>query len=200
MSVTSLQLRRSVDQNADYSSRFVDAEREIETLHAEIKKLKLQLLETQMLADTDPLIDVYNMRALIREIKRAQTMMERYDILSSLLYFDLNGFKHINDVYGHNFGNELLKKIGQTLKDNTRDCDMVARIGGDEFGVLLFKADEYMARAKASVLACRIAELKLPLAGEHIGVSAAWGVSVCHPQDDVKQILHRADRQMYLAK
>lgn len=176
------------------------AEIKITRQQEEINALKLKLMQTEILADKDPLVDIYNARALGREIKRAQVLMQRYDILSSLIYFDLNGFKKINDVYGHSFGDKLLISIGEMLCKNTRDCDVVARLGGDEFAVLLFKADENIAKAKASVLACKIAELKLELGGEQIGITTAWGVCACYPEDDSQQIIHRADRAMYLAK
>ncbi|MCF6275186.1 MAG: diguanylate cyclase, partial [Robiginitomaculum sp.] len=81
-----------------------------------------------------------------------------------------------------------------------RDVAMVARIGGDEFGVLLFKTGETVAHAKAASLACRIAEQSIDMAGDKISVSTAWGVSTCQPDDTARQILHRADRAMYESK
>jgi len=166
----------------------------------EVSVLKTRILELEQAADTDPLVPVYNRRAFMREIGRAQTLMARYDILCSIIFFDLNGFKVINDRFGHNIGDDLLIKVGTTLSASVRDCDMVARIGGDEFGVLLFKSDETIARAKAASLACRIASQYVDMLGDKISISAAWGVSACHPGDTVRQILHRADRAMYESK
>lgn len=166
----------------------------------EITVLKTRILTLEHAADTDPLVPVYNHRAFMREIERAQTVMARYDILSSLIFFDLNQFKAINDKHGHVVGDELLTKVGMILKSSVRDCDMVARLGGDEFGVLLFKTDETVAKAKASSLACRIAEQIIEVGTDDVSLSAAWGVSACHPQDTAKQILDRADRAMYKAK
>lgn len=175
-------------------------EEKLRRLHDEIGVLKTQILQLEQKADADPLVPIYNRRALMREIGRAQVLMSRYDILCSVIFFDLNGFKKINDKFGHSTGDDLLIKIGETLKANVRDCDMVARIGGDEFGVLLFKTDAPIARAKAASLACRIAEQNIDMAGDSISVSAAWGVSPCHPEDSPRQILHRADRAMYESK
>ncbi|MCF6303260.1 MAG: diguanylate cyclase, partial [Devosiaceae bacterium] len=81
----------------------------------EISVLKTRILELEQTADTDPLVPVYNRRALMREIGRAQTLMARYDILCSIIFFDLNGFKEINDRYGHNIGDDLLIKVGTIL-------------------------------------------------------------------------------------
>jgi len=172
----------------------------VRRLRDEISILKTQILQLEQKADTDPLVSVYNHRALIREIGRAQVLMSRYDILCSVIFFDLNGFKKVNDRFGHSIGDELLVKIGEALKSTVRDCDMVARIGGDEFAVLLFKTSVAEAKAKAASLACRIAEQHIDMAGELISVSSAWGVSPCYPDDTPKKILHRADRAMYDAK
>ncbi len=176
-----------------------DAEERRELLD-EISLLKTRILHLEHAADTDPLVPIYNRRAFMREIARAQTMMSRYDILSSIIFFDLNGFKSINDRFGHGIGDELLLMVGAALQSSVRACDMVARIGGDEFAVLLFKTEEQAARAKAASLVCRIAEKKIEMPTGNISLSAAWGVSACHPEDTPKQILARADRAMYDSK
>lgn len=173
---------------------------QVQRLKDEVNMLKTQILQLEHKADEDPLIPIYNRRALMREIGRAQVLMSRYDILCSIIFFDLNGFKKINDTHGHSIGDDLLIKIGEGLKAHVRDCDMVARIGGDEFGVLLFKTEEMVARAKAASLACRIAEQSIDMAGDKVSVSTAWGVSTCQPDDTPRQILHRADRAMYQNK
>ena len=166
----------------------------------EITVLKTRILNLEHAADTDPLVPIYNRRAFMREIERAQTMMARYDIPSSVVFFDLNDFKAVNDRYGHVVGDEILTKIGMALKASVRDCDMVARMGGDEFGVLLFKTDADVALAKAASLACAIAKEVVEVGTDDVRLTAAWGVSACHPQDTPKQILDRADRAMYKTK
>ncbi len=173
---------------------------ENQSLLSEVARLRLRVLELERAADTDPLVPVYNRRAFMREVARAQTVMVRYDLLSSIIFFDLNGFKSINDRFGHGIGDELLKKTGKILLSGVRDCDMVARLGGDEFGILLFKTDPHLAKAKASTLACRIAEQHVEMPTGNVGVTAAWGVAPCEPCDTAEQILARADRAMYMAK
>jgi len=171
-----------------------------EELSGEIARLRLRILELEHAADTDPLVPIYNRRAFMREIARAQTVMKRYDMLSTIIFFDLNDFKTINDRYGHGIGDDLLKMIGGVLQNGVRDCDMVARLGGDEFGILLFKTDVKVARAKAGALSCRIAEQKVELPTGDVSVTSAWGVAPCEPGDTVEQVLARADRAMYMAK
>lgn len=173
---------------------------ENESLSSEVARLRLRVLELERAADTDPLVPVYNRRAFMREVARAQTVMARYDMLSSIVFFDLNGFKSINDRFGHGIGDELLMKTGKVLLAGVRDCDMVARLGGDEFGVLLFKTNPRVAEAKASTLACRISEEYVEMPTSNVNVTTAWGVAPCESDDTPEQILARADRAMYMAK
>jgi len=158
----------------------VDLTKENERLSYELAQMRLRVLELERDADMDPLIPIFNRRAFMRELARAQAVFARYDIPSSLIFFDLNGFKNINDRYGHSIGDE--------------------RLGGDEFGVLLFKTPQKVAQAKASALACRVAEQRIDHPTGDISVSTAWGVAPCDPNDTAKQILSRADRAMYMNK
>lgn len=169
-------------------------------LTQEIAQLRLRLLDMERAADTDPLVNVFNRRAFMRELGRAQSVNERYDLPSCLIFFDLNGFKSINDRFGHGIGDDLLKRVGSVLVSGVRHCDVVARLGGDEFGVLLFKTDVGVAKAKAATLACRVAEQSVDLPTGRVSVTTAWGVAPCDPGDTPKQILARADREMYMAK
>jgi len=121
-------------------------------------------------------------------------------MLSTIIFVDLNEFKSVNDRFGHGVGDELLKVIGGVLQDGVRDCDMVARLGGDEFGILLFKSDVEVARAKAQALCCRIANQAVDISSGSVSITAAWGVAPCEPGDTVEQVLARADRAMYMSK
>jgi len=173
---------------------------ENQRLNDELSRLRHRVLELEHAADTDPLVPVYNRRAFMREVSRAQTVMARYNFLSTLIFFDLNGFKAINDRYGHGIGDQLLQKTGAVLMSGVRECDMVARLGGDEFGVLLFKTEPNIAKAKAATLSCRIAEQHVSMPTGKIRVNAAWGVAPCDAGETAEQILSRADRAMYMAK
>lgn len=170
------------------------------SLQSEIARLRSRVLELERAADTDPLVPVFNRRAFMREVSRAQAVMERYDMMSSLIFFDLNGFKSINDAHGHTVGDNLLKAVGDVLVKGVRQCDMVARLGGDEFGVLLFKSSPGLASAKAAALSCRLRERRITTANGSVNISASWGVSPCKPGCEAEEILHQADQAMYEAK
>ncbi len=173
---------------------------ERQALLDEIKALKAQISNLERTADSDPLVPVKNRRAFIRELERAQTIASRYQIMSCMIFFDLNEFKQINDYYGHSVGDELLIRIGQCLRNSVRDSDIVARLGGDEFGVILFKTTEDIAQTKAVILARQITKQRLVIQNREVSLTAAWGTAPCAADYSVQQILERADRAMYQNK
>lgn len=169
-------------------------------LSEEVTRLRLRVLELEASADMDPMLPIYNRRAFMREVSRAQSVKSRYGMESSIVFFDLDGFKFINDRYGHGIGDKILEQVAESLLSGVRQCDMVARLGGDEFGVLLFKSDQMIAKAKAGALACRIGDLSLQHPDGPIGIAANWGTAPCEPGDSATKVLERADRAMYLDK
>ena len=172
----------------------------VEDLKAEVLRLRAYVKELERAADTDPLIPVYNRRAFLRELSRAQSVFDRYQIMTSMLFFDLNGFKSVNDRYGHVIGDELLVSIGNILQRHIRDCDLVARLGGDEFGVLLFKTDLDLARAKAQKLADMVKDNFIKMPTGKVSVTASWGVSLVKTGMSPERILGDADADMYRNK
>lgn len=186
-----------LDQPGVTDDRLAERNRE---LTEEVTRLRLRVLELEGQADMDPLLPLYNRRAFMREVERAQSVYDRYGLMSSLIFFDLDGFKIINDRYGHGVGDKLLERVANTLLSGVRQCDMVARLGGDEFGVLLFKSDAEVASAKAGVLTCRIGEQSLVHPDGLITIGSSWGVAPCELDQTPEQILDRADRAMYLCK
>jgi len=193
-------LAAQIEQEGVSIDQLVSLRSENDRLTLELNEMRLRLLDLERKADTDPLVPIYNRRAFMREVDRAKTVMLRYDILSCVIFFDLNGFKAINDQYGHSIGDQLLRLVGDALLDNVRSCDLVARLGGDEFGVILFKSTIAEAKAKAASLACRVAEVCVDMPTAKVCVSTAWGVAPCEAEDTAEQILARADRAMYVAK
>lgn len=189
------------DNGFDGRLRIEDAKKESkEALLTEILRLRRYVKELERAADTDVLIPVYNRRAFLRELSKAQSLFERYEIPTTLLYFDLNGFKAVNDRFGHAIGDDLLIDVGHTLQSNIRDCDLVARLGGDEFGVLLFKTDEISARLKSERLCSEINQIQINMPNSAVHVSVACGVTSVVSGMTPERILSRADKDMYAQK
>jgi diguanylate cyclase (GGDEF)-like protein len=159
-----------------------------------------RLAEMERLADEDSLAPVPNRRAFVRELSRMISFTERYGGVNSLVYFDVNGLKQINDHYGHSAGDALLVHVADLLTKNVRESDIVARLGGDEFGVLLAQADEEKANTKAASLAQTLEDSNFMWDGQKIPVHAAYGIYAFTGGVDVKTALDAADRAMYERK
>jgi diguanylate cyclase (GGDEF)-like protein len=173
---------------------------EIDSLRLDVEQLKLSLAETEASADHDPLAPVYNRRAFMRETSRVVALVRRHEIEASLIYFDLNNFKHINDTFGHAAGDAVLRSIGEVLIRQTRETDIVGRIGGDEFAVVLTHLAPDAAKAKAEALAAAICTERILNDGTVHMVSAAIGIAGLRPGDTAEGALARADEAMYRDK
>ena len=117
-----------------------------------------------------------------------------------MIYIDLNGLKQLNDTNGHAAGDAAFLKVANLLAANIRESDVVGRLGGDEFGVMLSHADENAARGKAEFLARTIAENRLEWEGEKIVLDVAFGVHTIHGGCNAGAALEAADRAMYAQK
>ena len=174
--------------------------RENEQLTKELVQLRKRLLELEQMADTDPLVPLYNRRAFVRELARSQTVRQRYNIASSIIYFDLDRFKSVNDQFGHSAGDQVLKIFAQAIQQNIRDCDVAGRIGGDEFALLLFKTDIDQSMAKAVTIAQTARDLCETLDHISIDLNVSWGVADCAANLNPEEVLAKADQQMLSCK
>lgn len=179
----------------------------IVTLMAEVSRLRDELHrrndridELERLADEDPLTQVYNRRAFVREVTRFADYAERYDTPSSILFFDVNELKVINDTYGHDAGDAALVHVAQSLRTQIRGSDTVGRLGGDEFGVLLVNADAADAQAQGQRLAEGVQKELVAMGDSSRKVSVAWGWHTIEPGIDVSEALRAADAKMYRQK
>jgi len=173
---------------------------EIDSLRLDVDELKLSLAEAEASADHDPLAPVYNRRAFMREVSRVVALVKRHEIEASLIYFDLNNFKQVNDTFGHAAGDAVLRSIGEVLIRQTRETDLVGRIGGDEFAVVLTHLAPDAARVKAEALAAAICTERVLHNGNAHTVSAAIGITHFSIGETAEQILARADEAMYADK
>ena len=158
--------------------------------------------ELRALATTDDLTKVYNRRYFFDQLDHEIAASRRYAMSVSVLTFDLDGLKNLNDNFGHGLGDEALRSLAQRLVRYSRDPDIVARLGGDEFAVILPRTDS----AGAADLARRLqscVEGDVLLGGEdhELRLRVSCG-SACFPEDaeDASTLLRQADGRMYAAK
>lgn len=173
---------------------------EIGRLRGQIAHLEDRVEQLDLLAHQDPLVSLPNRRGFMRELERLVDRARRYEELSALLYVDLDGLKMINDTFGHKAGDEALIQVAQLLVGGLRRSDVVARIGGDEFGILLGHTDEVSAHETAGRLVDLIADCDFMHEGDVLPLSVAIGVAMIGPEDEPESIMTRADEEMYRRK
>ncbi len=188
------------NQSPEVQAKIIELECEVKKLREELALARRRVEELTELADQDPLIEIMNRRAFVRELSRVMAAVERYDFSASLIYVDLNGLKKINDEKGHAAGDAVLKYLGETFATHVRQTDAVARLGGDEFGIVLTHASTREAQRKMQRMAAIITAKPLKFNGMDIRVSVSWGVFPILKGQDVEEALRAADAAMYSQK
>lgn len=173
---------------------------EIDELRSEVGRLKTRLAEVEDLADRDPLTPVLNRRAFVRELSRIRTFSQRYGSPASLVYFDMDDFKSVNERFGHAAGDAALQAVAGRLIANVRESDIVGRMGGDEFAVILAQADRPTAEAKAASLARVIEDVPVEFGDWSAPLHIAFGVSEISPDLEPEVIVAQADAAMFVRK
>ena len=173
---------------------------EINALRGKVAQLQERVEQLDMLAHEDSLVALPNRRGFVRALERIIDRVCRYQEKAALLFVDLDGLKVINDSFGHLAGDEALIQVARLLVGGVRKSDIVARIGGDEFAILLGHSDEVMARETASRLGDLIAGSDFMHAGEPLPLSVAIGAAEIHGDDTPESAMKRADQEMYRRK
>lgn len=173
---------------------------EVARLRDELNGSRGRIEHLERLADQDSLVPVYNRRAFVRELTRAISMTERYGAPSTVIYFDVNNMKHINDTCGHPAGDAALRHVAETLLEQVRDSDIVGRLGGDEFGVILYQIDASVAQDKSGQLAREIGKQPVPFNDDELAISVTYGAYTFSGTEDAGQALAEADKAMYARK
>jgi len=152
----------------------------------------------------DPLTGINNRRFFDQRLKEEASRATRYDRPLSCLFLDIDYFKRINDQYGHQAGDTVLKQISTLLDDRLRQTDVLARFGGEEFVILLPDTPQDDAALIAEQIRERIARARFAIpSGKTLNVTLSIGLAVLHPQNhinDAKQLLSAADQAVYAAK
>ena len=193
----------------------LSAMRNLKLSAARQEALARQVEENSFNASHDFLTGLANRRLLLDQLDHAMASCKRHNTIGAIIMMDLDNFKPVNDRYGHNTGDLLLVEVARRIKDSVRDVDTVARVGGDEFVVLLSQVDGqpdgagHLAEAVARKLLAAVSEpYVLVLSGPQADAdavtchcTASMGVSVFSKDtSDVDELLSQADAAMYLAK
>ena len=185
-------------RNAENSASVIEAE--LLRLREENARLMERVAALEILADRDPLTTALNRRAFMRELNRVLGFCKRYRSTASVVFFDMDGFKAINDIYGHAAGDVALQTVVATLAANVRESDVVGRLGGDEFAIILAQADKSSATAKAESLKYLIEREPAGHHGRAIPLKVSFGVREYEKGVSAADLLSGADAAMYLNK
>lgn len=167
------------------------------TTNRDVTALKEAEEKLQRLSTTDPLTGAYNRRMFMDMLSREMTRSGRYGEPFSLLMFDLDHFKKVNDTYGHDVGDRVLVDVVQLSMELVRQSDILARWGGEEFMVLLPQANPEMALALGERLRERISEHEFTGVGR---LTVSIGVAHQQQLDTIDTLLKRVDAALYRAK
>ena len=173
---------------------------EVDALAAELAASRARINELEARIAIDPLTDVLNRRGFQRELNRSLAYVKRYGTGAALVYLDLDQFKPVNDRHGHAAGDTVLKAVAAALVRQVRASDLVARIGGDEFVVLLWNVGGLAAAAKAAALETAVYSTPAAWGASTLVVGASAGVAQLGALDSPADVLARADSAMYARK
>jgi diguanylate cyclase (GGDEF)-like protein len=173
---------------------------EVERMRRDAEQARAQLKDAARSADQDMLLPILNRRAFVRELSRFIAFAERYGTSSSLIYFDLDDFKRVNDAHGHPAGDFVLNHFSEVIAALIRDTDVLARLGGDEFGVILAHVTSEQAQNKAATLADALRTQPAIWNGSAIPVGFSYGVYELQAGETADSAMAHADRAMYAQK
>lgn len=177
---------------------------EVLRLREDQARLHQALEDAAHLADRDALCPVFNRRAFEREVTREISLAERYGTPLCLIFIDLDRFKLINDRFGHATGDKVIQHVAQTLLDNVRQSDIVGRLGGDEFGIVLTHAELRDAVSKAKALEAIIGAITVRDADnpdlETVHLGASCGAVLWNRGRNAASLIAEADETMFQRK
>lgn len=172
----------------------------LDDVNRDLSRTKESLAEIERLVDVDCVAPIPNRRAFMRRLSWAITMHERYNHPSTVLYFDINDFKAINDKHGHAAGDIAIRHVSQLLSTTMRESDFLARIGGDEFAVIMYYANEDAAKMRGAKIAEKLKETPFNFNGKQLHITTAYGYYSLRHGDDAESALAAADMSMYVDK
>lgn len=187
--------------------RIERAEAEVHKLNARLRNLEEEsaslrerIRDERNQALLDPLTEVPNRLAYNERIAQEYTRWKRYRAPLVFTVWDVDNFKRINDTYGHQAGDKVLKVVAKVLSSQVREADFVARYGGEEFVILLPETDLAQARVVTEKIRAAVEACEFHYRGERVLITISCGMAQFREQDEADAVFARADAAMYRAK
>lgn len=165
-----------------------------------LSQQRQQIAALESLSMTDPLTEIGNRRAFDDNLGRTLAAAKRHGERGVLAIFDLDNFKRINDGFGHEVGDLVLRRVAQSLTVNIRPFDFVARIGGDEFAVILVRSDPQGGIRRLKAIRAALDGMTLEVDDRAVGIHLSLGTAVFNRASTASGILRIADESMYRDK
>ncbi len=171
------------------------SKRRVDSLKRYIQKIQRECDRLKEMILIDPLTGIYNKKKFQKRLTQEISRAKRYKDPLSLILFDIDSFKDINDTHGHLIGDEVLKKVAKTVGKAIRKADLFARIGGDEFAIIAPKTDKESAYALAEKIRGLIENIEA-----EPGVTCSFGIAEYREPMEAETLITRADEALYRAK
>lgn len=176
------------------------AERIAQRASAVIRAQAARIRELERLAEADPLTGLLNRRGLARRLTERLAEAARHREPGVLMFCDMDGLKAINDRFGHAAGDAAILATARAIRDAVRATDTVARIGGDEFAVVMARLDAERGLALAARLAAAVRRTPFEWQGERVSLGLSVGIAPFTGEEEAEALLALADRAMYAEK
>jgi diguanylate cyclase (GGDEF)-like protein len=177
-----------------------DLRRELDALRRENRVLKIAVTELERVSERDTLTPLYNRRHFITALHQRIARVARDNLCATLVHIDVNQLKAINERHGHAAGEFVLIEIAQRLTGAIRAGDIAARIGGDEFGLILDHMTADDAKRQAARFSGLLSDVPVMFDDQPIAVSACFGIATLEGDMTESDVLAAADRDMLRAK
>lgn len=187
--------------------QFTQSQKQIKALNVRIKAMEQESQElresaekSRELALKDALTGIWNRQAMNEDLEKEYTRWQRYQKPLSLVVWDIDFFKRVNDTYGHAAGDKVLKTIARIFMQATRDADFIARFGGEEFVGIFPETRLEDALTLANKIRNKIATSKFHYENSPVPITASAGLATFRPNDTIDDVFKRADAALYRSK
>lgn len=161
------------------------------------RELAQKVKEITLMSVTDQLTQIFNRHRIIEEMEKAMNSYKRHNQIFTVALFDIDHFKKVNDSYGHDAGDAVLKNLAQNVKINLRTTDVLGRWGGEEFIIIFFETG----LESAAIASEKIRKFVENIEREDVvKITCSFGITQGIEEDSIESIIKRADEQLYKAK